>query len=81
MQVTDFIKKFEEENKRAVEEFLPISAQGMEVVEKMIYDYNKPYRDLLENIFNNAQFFMSAIELDMHLNGEVIYDEIEELLK
>lgn len=80
MNVGEFRQKFEEENRKVVEEFLPISAQGMQVVERMIQDYNKPYRDLLEKLLEKGQFFHFNIELDSMIGVE-IHEEIKRLLK
>lgn len=80
-KVLEFIKEFEQKNERVVKELLPISEQGIGVVEKMISDYNEPYRKLLEYIYFNSQFFHSSIELDTSLDGEDIKQKIEKLLK
>lgn len=37
----EFIQEFEKKYEKAVREFLPISAQGMQVIEKMLYDYRE----------------------------------------
>lgn len=37
----EFIRKFENENREVIKTFLPITAQGMQVVETMLYNYVK----------------------------------------
>ena len=39
----EFIFEFEKKHERAFIEFLPISAQGMQLIEKMLWDYREHF--------------------------------------